>query len=373
MPGKILTQCSDLFSWTLQHGCELDAIMFILQLADPSKYKIRAAFTLGEGTGQIYIEGAMDAETQQLLRLIPGLLFSSGRPHLDSIPIGRVLYEQVPPGDVSATLTPPKDKGYHNEQWVKILRGRYKGDAAFVLSVEPTGCATVLLVPRLQPPIPGLTTGKRKRPGSIPRPPPQLFVPQVVAAAFGAQPKNRRDGLWRFQSSTYDHGLLRKKINPGAAIPFNLVPTNLGIQFASSSHPIFTDDSDVFPRPMEWEFSPNETVIFLTPRHKGQKAVVVEVEEHGLYLELSTGGSVKATWFDVAKDISVGDFIKVISGPKSGKMGWVHSIDQSRVLSIVEKYENNGNMDSINEVGFLFLPMSTTHTVVSHLTSAATA
>jgi hypothetical protein len=248
----------------LQHGCELDVIMFILQLADPSKHNIRAAFTHGEGTGHIYIEGAMDAEVQQLLRLIPGLLFSSGRPHLDSIPIGRVLYEQVPPSDAGATLKLPEDMGYESEQWVKILRGRYKGDIAFVLSVERTGRATVLLVPRLQPPISGLTAGKRKRPGSIPRPPPQLFVPRVVEAAFEAKPKKRRDGMWHFKGSTYDHGLLRKKINPGAAIPFGLVPTNFGIQFAYSSHPVFTSNPTLFPCPVEWEFSPNETVNFLT-------------------------------------------------------------------------------------------------------------
>jgi transcription elongation factor len=292
---------------------------------------------------------------------------------LDSIPIGRVLYKQVPPSDAGATLKLPEDMGYESEQWVKILRGRYKGDIAFVLSVEWTGRATVLLVPRLQPPISGLTAGKRKRPGSIPRPPPQLFVPRVVEAAFEAKPKKRRDGMWHFKGSTYDHGLLQKKINPSAAIPFSLVPTNLGIQFAYSSHPVFTSNPTLFPRPVEWEFSPNETVNFLTSRRKGQKGVIVAVEERVLHVELTTGEVVEASWFDVGKDINVGDFIKVIGGPLSGKIGWVNSIDQFKVLHIVEKYENNGNMDGTKEVGILFLPMSTTHTIVSPLMSAATA
>jgi transcription elongation factor len=99
----------------------------------------------------------------------------------------------------------------------------------------------------------------------------------------------------------------------------------------------------------------------------------VAVEERVLHVELTTGEVVEASWFDVGKDINVGDFIKVIGGPLSGKIGWVNSIDQFKVLHIVEKYENNGNMDGTKEVGILFLPMSTTHTIVSPLMSAATA
>jgi hypothetical protein len=324
--------------------------MCILQLADPTRYKIRAAFTLGDDTGSIYIEGPMDEKTQQLLLLIPGLLFINDRPHLNSIPSGRILYEYVPPSDAFATLKLPDDEEYQSAHWVKLVRGRYKDDVGFVLSVEPTGCATVLLVPRLQVPISGLTGGKRKRCGSIPRSSPQLFVPQVVAAAFGA--KVRRgdaEGVWHFKGSTYEHGLLRKKINPGAAIPITLVPTDSSFNFLLSGHPVLNDISR-YPRPMGWEFSLDERVVFLTSRRKGQKAVIVAVEEDALYVELSSGEVVKASWLEVRKDISVGNFVKVVGGPKNGKMGWVNSIDKG-VLCVVENYGDNG---SVEEVSFFF-------------------
>ena len=290
----------------------------------------------------------MDNMTQQLLRLIPGLLFISNR-HSTTTPIGCLLYEHVPPSNASAALTLPTDKGYEQGKWIKIARGRYRGDISFVLSVERTGYATVLLLPRLQPPISGLTDKKRKRHGAIPRPPPQLFVPQVVGAAFGTQPKRGdTEGVWHFKGSTYDHGLLRKTIKPGAATPSALVPTNISIQFALSDHPAFSNNPSVFCRPTGWEFSPDEKVVFLTSRHKGQKAVIMTVEEEALYAELSTGEVVQASWFDVRKDISIGNFVKVVGGPESGKMGWVNSIDKFGVLGIVENYGNNRSVEEVN-------------------------
>ena len=290
----------------------------------------------------------MDEMTQQLLRLIPGLLFISGR-YSTTAPIARLLYEHVPPSDASATLTLPMDGGYESGTWVKIARGRYKGDIGFVLSVERTGYATVLLLPRLQPPISGLTDKKRKRHGSIPRPPPQLFEPQVVAATFGIQPKQKdTEGVWRFKGSTYDHGLLQKIIKPGAATPSALVPTNFSFQFALSDHPAFHENLSVFRRPMGWEFSPDEKVVFLKSQHKGQKAIIVAVEEEALYAELSTGEVVQTSWFAVRKDISIGNFMKVIGGPESGKTGWVNSIDKFGVLGIVENYGNTGSVEEVN-------------------------
>ena len=323
----------------LQYGCELDAVLCLLQLVDPTKHGIRAAFTHGKGTGSIYIEGPMDTQVQQLLRLVPGLLFSNGRSYLDNIPVGHLFYDQVPPSDAIAALTPPSIKPYEDGQWVKILKGPYKGDIGIVLSVGRTGCATVLLVPRLQPPIKGL---KRKR--SI-RPSPSLFEPEVAARAFDTQPvAGATNHIWRFKGSTFDHGLLRKKVKPGSAVPDVLVPSNVRVLFALSNHPIYRH---YLPRPLEWSFSPNDELIIIAGLHKGQKAIVVAVEERNLEVELPTHEVASVSWYHAQKDITIGSFVKVLHGMHSGELGWVDKVDDHGVINVVQKDGNKNDIGSI--------------------------
>ncbi|KAM6503162.1 hypothetical protein JOM56_000105 [Amanita muscaria] len=306
-----------------RHGCELDAVLCLLQLqlANPSKHNICAIFTHGKGTGYIYVEGLMDAQVQQLLRLVPGLLFSSGRLFLDSIPVGRLFFDQVPPTEVIATLTAPPYNPYQPEQWVKVLRGTYKGDIGFVSSVGSTGSATVLLIPRLQPPIEGLSGSKRKRPA---RPSPQLFNPQAIAFSFEEQPRpGDTDHIWRFNGLTFDHGLLRKTFKPGSAVPNVLVPSNVVITFCQSGYPIHPSLFEKPNRPLEWDFSPDDKVILVSRWRKGQNAIVVAVEERALEVEVSTGEVISVPWNDVQKDIKIGGFVKVLCGLHSGETGWV--------------------------------------------------
>jgi transcription elongation factor len=286
----------------------------------------------------------MDTPVQQLLRLVPGLLFSGGRSYFDNVPVGHLIYDQVPPSDVIATLTPltpPLSKPYEAGKWVKVLRGLYKGDIGIISSVGSTGCATVLLVPRLQPPIKGL---KRKR---IHRPSPQLFDPQVVKAAFDKKPVPGGDHIWRFNGSTFDHGLLRKKVKPGSAVPDVLVPSDVGILFALSKHPICGCMlRDMFPRPLEWDFSPRDKVILVSGSREGQKAIVTAVEEHTLEVELSTGEVTSVSWSAAQKDIGIGTFIKVLHGTHSGETGWVDRVDDG-VVYFVQKDGNKNDRDSV--------------------------
>ncbi|KIL55908.1 hypothetical protein M378DRAFT_17526 [Amanita muscaria Koide BX008] len=187
-----------------RHGCELDAILYLLQLADPTRHNIHNTFTLN-GTGYIYIEGSMDMQVQQLVRLVPGLLFSSVRSYLDNIPVGHLIYDQVP------------------------LLLHYLGHLPASPMRPGSGSR---MRHRPQPLIDGL---KRKRSH---RPSLQLFNPYVVEAAFNISPVPKGNHIWSFKGSIFDHGLLRKKIKPGSALPDVLVPGDVGILFMLTKHPL---------------------------------------------------------------------------------------------------------------------------------------
>ncbi|KAM6493800.1 hypothetical protein JOM56_010161 [Amanita muscaria] len=328
-----------LFRVKCRHGCELDAVLCLLQLqlANPSKHNICTIFTHGKGTGYIYLEGLMGAQVQQLLRLVPGLLFS------------------IPPTEVIATLTAPPYIPYRPEQWVKVLRGSYKDNISFISSVGSTGSATVLLIPRLQPPIKGLSGSKHKWPA---HPSPQLFNPQAVAFSFEEQPRpGDADHIWCFKGLTFDHSLLRKTFKPGSAVPNVLVPSNIVITFCQSGYPIHPSLFKKPNRPLEWDFSPDDKVVLVSHWRKGQNTIVVAVEECALEVEVSTGEVISVPWNDVQKDIKIGGFIKVLCGLHSGKTGWVDKVDNG-VLHIVQKHDNKDDMASI-KASFLFFTIVT--------------
>jgi transcription elongation factor len=183
---------------------------------------------------------------------------------------------------------------------------------------------------------------KRKR---LHRPSPQLFDPHVVKAAFNISPVPKGDHIWHFKGSIFDHGLLRKKIKPGSALTDVLVPSDVGILFVLTKHPLCQDVRDAYP-PLEWDFSPNDKVVVVSGSHEGQKAIVMAVERRTLEVELSTGEVTSIDWSDVQKDISIGNFIKVLHGSYSGETGWVEKVDGGTIY-VVQKDGNKNDRDSV--------------------------
>lgn len=120
-----------------------------------------------------------------------------------------------------------KPKKLQSGDWVRIKRGKYKGDLAQVDDVEPNGLeASLRVVPRLDyglnedlnaPPIDGLNgqMAKRKRQGTKPaKRPPQLLFSEVMARKKHLKFLKSNSSLgkrhWDYLGDTYINGYLVK-------------------------------------------------------------------------------------------------------------------------------------------------------------------
>jgi hypothetical protein len=90
-------------------------------------------------------------------------------------------------------------------EWVVISCGLYKGDLAFISSVQDWEGVSVLLIPRISYGDDSPLTSKRKR--SAIRPPPQLFDPKMVPTNACIQPVCLRDHIYKF--GLFKKGLLQ--------------------------------------------------------------------------------------------------------------------------------------------------------------------
>ena len=120
------------------------------------KYELRSAFSPGHIRGYVYLECSMNKYLVHLLLKIPGIIQTREG----------LIYQLIELNDRLKLLTLPKNKCLLGiGQWVRVLRGRYKGDVGLVCRTRAWG-ADVLLLPQLSSdlytiPLP-VATGKSK-------------------------------------------------------------------------------------------------------------------------------------------------------------------------------------------------------------------
>src|SRR5271154_6906312 len=114
--------------------------------------------------------------------------------------------------------------------WVRVGKGKYKGDVGFVSRVE--NLVEVLLVPRLNPPT-TIDTSKRKR--TAVRSKPELFDPDTIKAVYGIDPKCGPEGIYTAFGLKFESGLLLKLYNFHSISPTAEIPSYTAI-IPSSSH-----------------------------------------------------------------------------------------------------------------------------------------
>jgi transcription elongation factor SPT5 len=285
-----------------------------------------AAFTLSTDRGCIYIEADLTKDLRDILRRTPGLMRAQGNP----------IYKFIPPSDRIRVLRLPKDKELQFEvgQWVRVLKGVYKGDVGYINGLLPWGGVRLLMVPRIRPP--DLSTRKRgnlKRPRFTP-PPLTLFDPLVITKTFRVVLK-KKGNIHMFNGDKFENGLLIKDFSASAV-------SSASVFISSEAHSLFlksqhrtileSDHAVKIPNPAEWRFSTDELVVVL-PDEKPFKRIglghIRNVDSKYVEVELVSGelGNFRVKWYNILKRFEVGDFVKVVGGMHSGRMGFVDHVD----------------------------------------------
>lgn len=356
-------------------GSEDNIVFRLMLLGRSPKYELRSAFTPGHIRGYVYLECSMNKHLVDLLSKIPGIICTrEGLKH-----------QLIELADRPKLLTLPQNKrSVGIGQWVRILQGQYKGDVGLVCRTRTWG-ADVLLVPRLSSDLydkpsqdtkdsegkgkakandtyadtdtvkvdgnrdleerkgdatedESRDTGKRegqrkrKRNAAI-RNTPKLFRPDELQnpAAARCSPS----GHYFLGRLEFRKGLLFKWFNfttlNGAVFE---MPWSTSVQFAGA----LRDDDPVYltrrPRPQEWIFAEGERVIVCSSE---KRAVIQKIEHRYMEVQYNDEGTEAINWYDLQKDIEIGQFVTVLNGPLQGYEGWVLELhgDEATILNNV--------------------------------------
>jgi hypothetical protein len=112
--------------------------------------------------------------------------------------------------------------------------------------------------------------------------------------------------------------------------------------FNCSSHPALTFFN--ISHPKEWTFEEGERVVV---NSSNKEATIAEVKDTNLEVDLDTKESIViASWHNVSKVFTIGDFVTVMSSPSQGTMGWVQGIKEK--IAYLLEYNEKGNISNNN-------------------------
>lgn len=325
-------------------------------LNSPLVYNVRSVFCRDAIKGTIYIESDSIDAVQNVLNRVSGVARSTGVPHqirgLYAIHLVDIQDRHLLLDMDTMGATPP----IKTNTWVRIKRGRYKGDLGLVKYVERTTlvCDT-LIVPRIpMNPI----NRKRKRGVRIPQ---LAFDPEAIDEAYGQGSADKRNRVYLFQGERYEDGLLCQEIHM----------TGLSIEGINAT----PQELEPFRKSTTW----NEAATFISPIRTGDWVQVVSGAFVGMVGEvlevsdmivkivgkrteghwenvdniLSDEDKIRPRWGEAQKDtrevltrdvrkaFEIGDFVQVIHGWDRGLEGFLVGLQADSAIIYVLPPEDN--------------------------------
>jgi transcription antitermination factor NusG len=292
---------------------EHELVFFLMQTAVP-RHQLRSAFMRNSVHGWVYLETTMNKDLVQHLLLSPGVVRRNAG----------IIREQLDFADWTKVLSQHHSAPNSNlavGDWVRVLKGTYKGDVGYVAAVEIWGGVSLLLVPRL-PASSYLDSSlsKRKRSRSTTPPEPNLFNPLVAKRDFDVDPVQLEPYIYRFNGYKFEFGLILKPFDLRSVSSTSVyISAQMLFLYRSADHPVLA--ASPFPRPLEWHFAEDEMVWV---RHSRRRCRIKAAGN--IFAEVDFGmeeGLVRVPFSDLLKAFHPGDFVEVMGGPFQGQSGWV--------------------------------------------------
>ena len=286
---------SKLFMVGVRRGAERTVVMSLMSKAMVlTRQGKRVGIESATATGTpelIFVEGRSEPKVKEFLSGIHNVYVSKVR----LVPLNQMT-EVL---NLSRRAKKPLQEG----QWVRLKRGDYKGDLAKVVSVHEGGLrAVVMLIPRVDFSLAGLTAKEKKERLGGTRPPQRLFNASEAAKASSMHGLERRpmphdpygNMLDFFENNYYDpNGFLLKDVTVATQIR----------------------EHDVNPQIEELLQFKNDTQGDLNDENADEK--IAKLAASAMDAEEQTGAAL----------FSRGDRVRVISGDLKNLMGTVVSVD----------------------------------------------
>lgn len=229
--------------------------------------------------------------------------------------------------------------------YVRIKRGKYKGDLAIVDSIEETGLeVTLQVVPRLDYKGQDIDeeTGKRKRATNKFRPPQRLFSKKEALEHDPTNLTARSSNTFSYRGEEYIDGYLFKLFKVQFLETQNVQPS---LEEVSKFNTGDSDDLDLSS--IAQSLKNSTSVVFKT----GDRVQVLQGEQQGLKGDVIssandvvlikpisfTGGNLEFPTSNLRKIFTEGDHISVLKGKHNGHTGIVVSANEDQVTFISDQ------------------------------------
>jgi len=299
----------------------------------PNALKILSVFQRDNFTGYIYIEAAKLTAVDVAIKSVPDIYGNN-----------KVL---VPVEEFPDLLRANKSSEVklNPGSYVRIKRGKYKGDLAIVDSIEETGLeVTLQVVPRLD--YKGMDideeTGKRKRATNKFRPPQRLFSRKEALEHDPTNLVARSSNTFSYRGEEYIDGYLFKLFKVQFLETQNVHPS---LEEVSKFNTGDSDELDLSSIAQSLKNSSN--VVFRT----GDRVQVLQGEQQGLKGDVISsandvvlikpisfvGGNLEFPTSNLRKIFTEGDHVSVLKGKHNGHTGIVVSVDEDQVTFISDQ------------------------------------
>ncbi|KAH3688644.1 hypothetical protein WICPIJ_000370, partial [Wickerhamomyces pijperi] len=299
----------------------------------PNALKILSAFQRDNFTGYIYIEAEKLTAVDVALKGLP-----------DIYPNGKVL---VPVEEFPDLLRAARsdDVKLTEGAYVRIKRGKYKGDAAIIDSIEESGLeVTLQIIPRLDYKGTDLDdNGKRKRATSTFRPPQRLFNKKEAQQYDIANLFHKVDNTYTYRGENYIDGFLYKLYKVQFLETQNVKPTLEEV----AKFDVGDDHGDLDLTSIAQSLKSSNNIVFNT----GDRVQVLSGEQQGLQGDVISvandsvlvkplqykGNDLEFPISNLRKIFAAGDHVSIVSGKLTGNTGLVVDVKDDQVTLISDQ------------------------------------
>ncbi|KAK0471632.1 hypothetical protein IW261DRAFT_1425062 [Armillaria novae-zelandiae] len=308
-----------------------DIVVFHIGRCARPELGIKAAFIMPLLEKQVWLEVEMSYTLKAWLQDIPGVRLRNQQP---------ILHALSPLDGFGAPLSTNSSKPLVVGSWVRIRRGKSKGDTGMVGKVYPWGCK-VLLIPRLDPSARDKKHGKRRRLDDNLAP--KLFNRGAIELDGSEKLKvlNKGEERYLWRDLVYEYDLLVRRISFSQVEMAREIPDSLAGLFAQSRHPLVRRYRQKLPRISEWCLVVGDPIMDTS---SGRVGLVGSVEDHGLEIECDEG-LFTVPWAHCRKTFQVGQYVEITEDCVDRWAGWIHAIEDGLVHVVSHNAQMNDKVE----------------------------
>ncbi|KAH7833278.1 hypothetical protein Vadar_004736 [Vaccinium darrowii] len=318
-------------------GCEREAAVCLMQkyLDKGSELQIRSAIALDHLKNYIYVEAAKEAHVKEACK---GMRVFHAHAKITLVPIKEMT-------DVLSVESKAIDLS--RDTWVRMKRGKYKGDLARVVDVDNVQQrVTVKLIPRIDLQAIANKLEGREVPKKNAFVPPARFLNVDEARGMHIRVEHRRDPMngdyfEKIDGMMFKDGFLYKIVSMKSISTQNIQPTFDELE--KFRQPGENGDGDmaslstVFANRKKGHFMKGDQVIFVGGDLKDLKGWVEKVDEDNVHIRPNAEGLPKTLTVnekELCKYFKPGNHVKVVSGASEGATGMVIEVEGHVVIIV---------------------------------------